>query len=727
MIAKEREKLLQTGFTSDQIDEITEGLQAGLDVSVYEDTGFFAIQMRQIRLGMQEGLPVEVYARKEYDWFQMEEIRKGLESGIDVKKYADAAVSYDRMRQIRKGLEAGIDLSGYSKLEPGLLKQLRKAVEAKVQIVDYIRQGYDADQLEQIRLALAEGLEIVPWLRKEFCGASIQEIRTGLEHGLDVKTYARIELDWRKMREIRLGLEHRVDISLYENALYSWRQMREIRLGLEDGLDVSHYRSLMYTEADMRRFREQQLARDKGRDEEDRRTTEREALDEFIVSISQDEMEAYVYVCGDCTKLTKQDVIHALQKGGVVRGIISDEIEAMIAGKYKECSVRIAQGESPKPGADGWYEYFFRTSVHRKPSILPDGSVDYQNMDWFELVEQGQKIAYYHEAKAGSCGWTVTGRAVEARKGKEQSVLTGKGFMVMPDQKTYLANITGKIELKDQCIEINRLLVVEEATLATGNVNFDGSVYVKGNVGSGVTVTATEDIVVAGFVEASCICAGGSIVLCQGMNGTGTGTVKAGKNIQGKFFEAAHLYAEKDIHANHCLNSVLYAGCEILISGNEGVIAGGTAYAGKRLNAYHVGNHVGLGTYIRLGTNDQILAKQQEIEKKEAEILKELNILGNAYLDMNKKYAPEVRNAMEIYLKVENAIYTKEQEMEAVTRCKLQLEEAMKNIHDAEAVIRGTLFEGTVLEINGNRWSARSVQNVRVCNIKNRIAVYANK
>lgn len=735
MVLKAQEKLLQAGFTPDQISEITEGLQAGMDVSVYADKELFAIQMRQIRLGLQEGLPVEVYARKEYDWFQMEELRKGLQHGVDVKKYADVSVSYDRMRQIRKGLEAGVDLSGYCKLEAGLLRQLRKAIIAKVHIVEFIRQGYDAEQLEQIRLALADGLDIVPYLQPDFRGASIQEIRVGLAHGVDVSTYARIDLGWRQMREIRLGLENRVDIDNYRNPLYSWKQMREIRLGLEEGLDVSCYHSFMYTAAEMKQLRERQLAQESGWTEDDQRIMDREVRDErsvsdsqdaFIVSVSQDEMEAYAYVCGDCTKLAEQDVIQALHNEGVVQGIIYSEIEAMLAGKYQDHSVRIAQGEHSKPGEDGWYEYFFRTSVQRKPGILPDGSVDYQNMDWFETVEQGQKIAYYHEAKAGSCGWTVTGKPVEARKGKEQSVLMGKGFMVMPDQKTYLANITGRIELTEHTIEISKLLVVEEATMATGNVTFDGSIYVKGNVGSGVAVTATEDVVVAGFVEASYIRAGGSIVLCQGMNGSGNGRVKADKSIQGKFFEAVQLYAEEDIRANYCLNSELYAGREIVISGNEGVIAGGTAYAGRGLSVYDAGNHVGIATYIRLGTNEQILAKQQEIEAQEAEILKELNILGNAYLEMNKKYAPEVRNTMEIYLKVENAIYTKEQEMEYVTRSKLQLEETMKNIHEAEAVIRGTLYEGTVLEINGKRWAARSVQNVRVRNIRDKIAVYAN-
>ena len=42
-------------FGIDQQQEIKDGLQAGLDVSVYAKPEFYAIQMRQIRLGLMAG------------------------------------------------------------------------------------------------------------------------------------------------------------------------------------------------------------------------------------------------------------------------------------------------------------------------------------------------------------------------------------------------------------------------------------------------------------------------------------------------------------------------------------------------------------------------------------------------------------------------------------------------------------------------------------------------
>ena len=139
-------------FGIDQQQEIKEGLQAGLDVSVYAKPEFYAIQMRQIRLGLMAGLPVGIYASDKYDWFQMEEIRLGLEHKIDINKYADPSVPFDTMRQIREGLEHGIDLSAAGNLPAGKLREFRMAACEGINIGKYIKAGYDEEQLSLIHI-----------------------------------------------------------------------------------------------------------------------------------------------------------------------------------------------------------------------------------------------------------------------------------------------------------------------------------------------------------------------------------------------------------------------------------------------------------------------------------------------------------------------------------------------------------------------------------------------
>lgn len=716
---------LYSGFDPDQIAEIKAGLDAGLAVSVYAKKEFMAIQMFQIRLGLSDGLDVEEYARTEYDWFQMEEIRKGMLAGIDYKLYASPKLDYQRMRQIRKGLQDGIDLSGFARLDAGILRELRKSIKSKTGLVEYIKEGYEVEQLEQIRLALEKKLNVRPYLVKEFRGAAIREICNGLELGLDPSVYAKMEYGWQQMREIRLGMEHRVDINQYANSMYGWQQMREIRLGLEDGLDVSSYRSFMYTANDMNRIRTRLMTETL----DNILCDKHEAVQKhnIMAAISIDEMEAVIEIKAEGNAdITREDILSILREEGVTHGILEDEITGIIEEKKYNKTIVVAKGRHPVTGENGRYEYFFQTQIDRSPKILEDGSADYQDIRWYELVEEGQKIAYYHEAKQGIEGYTVTGRVLKAKKGKEQNVLSGKGFTLLADGKTYIAALSGKIELLSNRIEISRLIVLEEVNLATGNVNFDGCVYVRGNVGSGSVIYATEDVVVNGSVESAVIKCGGEILLRQGANGAGNGLIEAGKKVTGKFFEAIRVNAQEDIQANYCLNCDIYTGGQLIINGTKGILAGGTVQAIKGLKVCNVGNRARISTIIKMGVDDKILQNKKSMEKKIAEINKELAILGHAYMDFQRKYPPEVRNVMDMYLKIESAIYTKELELDQIHQEDRKLEKMIANMEGARAVITGSLNEGTTIIIDNIWWKAFDVRDVVVKRVGNKIMAYAD-
>jgi uncharacterized protein (DUF342 family) len=726
----ENEKLLNAEeFSADQLREIEEGIDSGLDVAIYAKKEYMAIQMRQIRLGLMQGLPVEKYANTDYDWFQMEEIRKGLEAGVDTSLYASPRIPYDKMRQIRIGLEQGVDLTAYLQLNAGVLAELREALEDGVDIEKYIDEGYEKEQLQEIRKALLKKLDIDPYLSKEYRGASISEIANGLEQGVNVSAYAKPVFGWQQMREIRLGMVNRLNVGLYARPLYSWQQMREIRLGMENGLDVTQYKSLMYTARDMQKARlrmmekaAQEAAAAGSAESETHRTAA------FFITFSADEMEAYMELPPGAASISRKEVMNALKQSGIIYGVREKGIEDLLADASAAVHRRVlvASGVAPQAGRDGYYEFFFRTDIEREPKLLADGSVDYQSIEWFETVEEGQKLVYYHSAEEGTDGCTVTGRVQKARKGKEKPMLSGRGFRLLPDGKTYLADVNGKVEFRNNRLEVVRLLVLSEVSMATGSINFDGCVYIRGNVGSGAVVKATEDVIVDGFVESAVIETGGNLLLRQGVNASGRGMIKARKEINGKFFEAVSVCSNKDIRANYCLNCEVYTEGQLIISGKKGILAGGNVSAVRGIAAYHVGNRAGIPTFLKVGVNDAIIKKQTDAENQIKEINRELNILGNAYRDFQRKYPPEIRNTMDMYLKIERAIYTKEKELERFYKTKAELDADIENKSYAEVLVRGNLYEGVVIEIDRKRWSSAKLSNVTIKKIENRIAAFAN-
>ena len=709
-------------FTPDQQAEIDAGIKDNIDVSIYAKPEFLAIQMHEIRIGLVEQIPVSYYADSRYDWFQMEEIRKGLEMSLDVSKYADPNISFDRMRQIRKGLEAGIDLSDKKNMAAGVLQQLRKATLEHIDLSVYINNGFDEDQLHQIRLAKKNGVDIDSYVIPDFRGISIREIRLGLEHHIDVSVYASREYTWQQMREIRLGLEKHLDVEQYKNVLYSWQQMREIRYGLEEGMDVSYYRSFMYTTKLMRQRRLDLLEKTKMPIQNGEAVKKRFSC--FDMLLNQSGMEAIVILPNPGVPIAQDEVLSAIKEADIKKGVDYAVVKAICDGTTSGDIVTLAKGVMPQAGADGWYEFFFDTNVKSNPALMEDGSVDYQNAKWFELVKKGQTVAVYHEAQEGTPGYTIMGESLATKKGKEKPILTGSGFQILEDKKTYIAMENGKIELKDNRLVISSLLVLDDVTCATGNVDFDGSIYVRGNVGQGVSIHATRDVLVDGYAESSVIEAGGDIILKKGNNASGRGFLRANGDVMGMFFESARVWAGGKVGANYCLRSEIHAGTRIEISGRNGVLAGGLAQAQNLIQATNIGNEASLATRLVLGNKDKNVQMQVDLQGREKKVSQELRLLLNAYQEFRKKFEPVIRNVHPTYLKLEDAIYTKKTELEELKKRKDAVEKEQKK--SAKVVVTGNLYSGVSVEINGVIWRSEPMRNVYLVSRGNRIGSLRN-
>ena len=714
----EEERMMNVDFEKDQLNEINLGISAGVDTSVYADKKYLAIQMRQIRLGLMEKLPVEVYANPEYDWFQMEEIRKGLRDGIDVQIYSSKDISYEKMRQIRKGLKAGLDFSGYQHLRADILRQMRIAHGEGIDLSKYIQEGYDAKQLFEIRQALKANLDMEPYLTTEYIGPSLAEIRKGLMSGVDVALYATMEYSWRQMRELREGMEKRLDILKYSSPLYTWRQMHEIRLGLEKGLNVEKYRKLRFTSREMQKKRLAMLEEI----QQDKQQLKKNLVkaEDIEVEISANAMEAYVRILSKGKLITKQRLLDILDLHDIRAGIIESAVDEIVNTQSTKKPVLIARGQIPRKGADGWYECYFRTLINKRPKIMNDGSADYKNVEWFETVEEGQKLAYYHRAEPGTDGYTVSGKVIPAQRGIEKGILVGRGFEMQPDKKTYIATISGMVKMNDTTLEVTRHMEVQDVTLATGNITFDGSLHIKGNVETGTEVNVTEDLEIDGNVGAATIICGGNILLKKGMNAAGHGYIRSEKGIVSRFFEAVKVEANEDIQVNKCLNSQLYAGGMIISSAT---ISGGVACAEKGFRIKNSGNSIGLHTALKIGYNEQMQKKMQDLNSDIKEAEQELQMLSNSYQSVVAKYPPEVRNSMELFLKLEKSVVSKRTQ---IAQWKLDLEKYHNKIKEAKVVIGGRAFEGTVVEINNRRWQADNQYNVVIKSDRDEIIISNN-
>ena len=721
------------GFVNDQLHELRLGLESGVDIKKYADKEYFAVQMRQLRFGLEEGLDISLYNSKQYDWFQMEEIRLGLQAGVDAASYADPKYSFEVMRELRSALEDGIQLAKYAQVGAEMLHQLHKAILDKQNIMPYIRQGYVPEQLTEIRRAMRHGCDIDPYLDTLYRGVAIREITEGLERGLDVSVYAHTEYSWRQMREIRKGLEKRVNVSIYAKELYSWQQMHEIRIGLEEKLDVGIYKSMMYSASDMKKIRKK-LELDQKKYVEFIKGSHRDEIPKdiekycrkiyasrFHVLVDPDKMKAYAFLGNEAAVPTEDEVNKVIATANVSCGVDENIVNNFLHGKIRDELVVIARGKLPTMGRDGYYECTIKTDADRGIRFLDDGSVNLKDAFLFTKVRERQKVLVYHGAEKGVNGYTVDGGELTAVEGRELGTVKGRGFRLLEDGITYLSEEDGCAKFDGSRLEIMPLLEMSEATNVSGEVNFDGCIHIKGDVTGNCTIKASEDIVVEGFVENAVLECGGSMLIKKGSNGNGTAKLTAGKALMGRFFENISVNAES-VQGNYFFRCNVHAARTIRTFGKGGAISGGSAYAGIVIETGNVGNKNEIVTNIRLGidTTQEDNSAQETLKEIESELV----ILNNAMEQFKKIYPPEVRNTMLVYLKIENAIYTKELEkktaLEQIEQQNLERQEHKK----AYIKVYGTLFEGTTVAINNAVYSSGTLKGVMLNNEASRINIY---
>lgn len=729
MDTQERAYYYEQGYSDAQIDELSVGKNAGLDISVYEDPKLSSMQMYQLRLGLESGLNMRPYADGSFDWFQIEEIRKGLEDGLDVSRYAKPDMSSECMQEMRLGLSENMDLSDYIRYGAGVMQQIRTAFSFKIDVTNYAVKGYDANQIKEIRLALAEGLDIHQYLEPEFRAVSISEIAQGLRDGVDVEIYAKPDYTWTQMREIRLGLLGQLDISYYQSPLFDRYQMEQIRLGLEDGLEVDEYASHMYPAHIMASIRKELLQTGVRKNEYELSADEANAQnkDGIFIQISEDQMTAFLRF--DKSKFgitTRKDILRSLRVLGITQNIDPRMLDDLLSGKHLNELVKIASGRPAVDGSNGYYEYFFEVRKERKPKMNEDGSVNFQDIEWCEEVKKDQKLAYYHSAGNGEAGATVTGKRIAPKKGRELKGLRCKGVHVLEDKKTYIADFDGQVELSGFLLEVSQTLRVPEVTLSTGNIRFEGNVEVMGDVTNGTKIEAGGDVIINGFVEGATIETRGNVILAKGVNGGGRGVINAEGSVEGQFFESVNVRAGGDIKINYSLHSNIYSDASITVFGRKGVILGGTVFAANSIKVNSLGNASNVKSIIKLGISDAMRNEMREIEEKSAEIDKELMILDKAKNDMEAKFPPEVRDIMEMYIKVGNAIYTLDIQKTELGERKEELQKKMDKCMDAELVVTGIMYDGNIVDIDGKKLITSEVRNVTVKRIENRVGVFQN-
>lgn len=365
-----------------------------------------------------------------------------------------------------------------------------------------------------------------------------------------------------------------------------------------------------------------------------------EAFARLIVDISRDKMKATVkYDTKNGSKLPTFDmVMDALTEKGVKFGIDEDEIKRGIESLSPFVA---AQGKPPIPGENAYIDRKFDLGVKGRPVVDQYDRVDYKNLNLFVLAEANETLAIRIPQTKGTAGTNVFGDTVPAQNGRPIPMPAGKNTQVVGENQL-IATINGQIVDTGNKISVDpRLEIKSSVGVATGDIDFDGSVLISGDVKQGFSVKATGDIEIKGSVNGGEV-NGRSIIISGGITGANRGKVQAVHDVRAAFAENAIVEAGRDIYiADVALHSTLRAGKKIIVEGKGGKIIGGLTISGEEVTAKVIGNDAFVITRVSVGVDPNLQKEYHEVcksykegKKKLLHITQTLNTL--AKIDMSK-------------------------------------------------------------------------------------------
>lgn len=429
---------------------------------------------------------------------------------------------------------------------------------------------------------------------------------------------------------------------------------------------------------------------------------------EIIVEVSRDRMQASVRF--DTRKgrglRSVSDIQEALAAKKVVFGI---NMEAIKKGCKGLSPFVAAVGVPPQHGENAVIERKFDLGIKGRPVVDKYDRVDYKNLNLFVLVKKGSVLAVRIPQTQGVPGKNVLGAEVMARNGRPLPLPLGKGT-AQQGENTVIAAIDGQIVDSKTKIAVDPHLIIRSSVgVSTGNIDFDGSVEIKGNVEAGFIVKATGDIEIGGVVSGGDV-HGRNVFVSGGVNGMGRGQVTADEDVRVSFAENARIEAGQDIHISDVsLHSNLRAGKHIILEDRRGQITGGFAAAGEEIRANVLGNQACVVTNISVGIDPTLQHKYntacneyKETKKRLTEITQMLNTLSK--IDVSKlppQRVEQINSLTRSQFPLVGKLKRQEAEIAAMT-------EELSQMKNGKIAVASIIYPGVRISINSLKKNIQS-------------------
>ncbi len=364
--------------------------------------------------------------------------------------------------------------------------------------------------------------------------------------------------------------------------------------------------------------------------------------DKFTLTLNYEnndlELWADLTVVGGKTTVTNKDIYDILKKLNLYGKIITEGVQSLAGqasmGKQPK-NIVIMRGKPAEEGLPGRFNFLVKPS---KPISCESA----QGLLSFDNVNAGQAVARVVKPTPGVPGLSLKGEKIQPEKLESLNVDMGDGIRMANDKDPedardcYVAKFPGRVVCEGSRISITDSYVIDgKIDTKTGNIDFVGSIEIRGDIAEGMAVKAGKKLTIKGNVEPSYLEAGSSIEMNGGVYGKKIGKIKCGGSLEARYIDECNVECQGNVIVK---NEILESHIKTLgfVDVSNGSIIGGQITAQGGIEAKMIGSDMAIKTVLISGKNyvdgEHITALNKEVKE-------------------NKKRLEQLSNKLDFYVR----------------------------------------------------------------------------
>lgn len=459
---------------------------------------------------------------------------------------------------------------------------------------------------------------------------------------------------------------------------------------------------------------------EKNKLEDNEENLEKETQEELIpidatvfLEINANSTEASIIISPPENKgrhISKDKIYTELQTHGVTYGINENLIATIVLKRQYNIKHIIAKYLPPVDGQNGTISYLYDTKKVMRPKENDDGTVNYKDLGLIRNIKKGDIIANIAHPTKCEPGINIKNEEITPVPGEKAHFVLGENTALNESTTSIVATVDGNITFNKGCFNIEPNVIIDnDIDASIGNIDFIGSIIIKGDVLEGFSVKADKGITIHGTVTGAKLFSFGNIVVKKGVLHSELST---NGNATLGFCENSKITCDGNLTSQVFTFCDVYCKKKLSTIGNQGIIAGGKYIALETIEANVLGSKAYTKTDITLGDNAVMYAELERLRRKVVEMDENINKCALIVNFLNEKRKQLGRIPPEREEMLSNSVKTKiilQKDKINLQHKISEIEEKLSVKQHLEIQCRREAYPGVTIKINDYVYHVQSI------------------